>query len=433
MTQAFVLLELLNHMVLVAKEAKARGHRIVALNHDPLRDSGPFAVPEGLIDELIAIDSWSDRDLITKTITDVHERYEVVGTYAAFEATLPYEAALRELAGLPNNGEQNVVEVLDKAAVRSKLRGEGLSGLGSATLTEALTWTEWPFAAGAILKPSNGTGSSLCFRVSSLAELREAAEQTRSVAVVNPLMKDYIHQHGEFVLEEEAAGELLSVESLVDRGEVHVLGLTARYVLASDPVVEMGLQFPYHHPRSAEIIAKAKAIHHAMGVVHGPTQIEFMVPAEGSVELIDFNVRSAGTASVVTIGEAFGTRHEVALTDLACGITPDVSFLERPTRFSTEMLLLPPPGATVMTEVTFPESAICCRLTKTVGDALSGRADQLDAVAMFVVSADTAAKVHTAAVEARRATVFAGAPLGDNPNNRLASSPLIGQDLTRRY
>lgn len=433
MTQAFVLLELLNHMVLVAKEAKARGHRIVALNHDPLRDSGPFAVPEGLIDELISIDSWSDRDLITKTITDVHERYEVVGTYAAFEAVLPYEAALRELAGLPNNGEQNVVEVLDKAAVRSKLREAGLSGLGSATLTEALKWTEWPFRAGAILKPSNGTGSSLCFRVSSLAELRGAAEQTRSVTVVNPLMKDYIHQHGEFVLEEEAAGELLSVESLVDRGEVHVLGLTGRYVLASDPVVEMGLQFPYHHPRSAEIIAKAKAIHQAMGVVHGPTQIEFMVPEEGSVELIDFNVRSAGTASVVTIGEAFGTRHEVALTDLACGITPDVSFLERPTRFSTEMLLLPPPGATVMTEVVFPESALCCRLTKTPGDALSGRADQLDAVAMLVVSADTAAQVHAAAVEARRATVFDGAPLGDNPNNRLASSPLIGQDLTRRY
>lgn len=98
MTQAFVLLELLNHMVLVAQEAKSRGHRIVALNHDPLRDSGPFAVPEGLIDELISIDSWSDGDLITKIVTDVHERYEVVGTYAAFEAVLPYEAALRELA-----------------------------------------------------------------------------------------------------------------------------------------------------------------------------------------------------------------------------------------------------------------------------------------------------------------------------------------------
>ncbi|MFE5792294.1 acetyl-CoA carboxylase biotin carboxylase subunit family protein [Streptomyces sp. NPDC056503] len=433
MKQAFVLLELLNHMVLVAKEAKARGHWVVALNHDPLRDSGPFEVPEGLVDELITVDSWSDREQINKLVTDLHARYDVVGTYAAFEATLPYEAALRELAGLPGNGERNVQHVLDKAAVRRTLRGAGLSDLRSATLSDALTWTEWPFQGAAILKPANGTGSSLCFRVSSLEELREAAESTRSVTVVNPLMKEYIHRHGEFVLEEEAAGELLSVESLVDRGEVHVLGLTGRYVLGSDAVVEMGLQFPYHHPRSAEIIEKAKAIHAAMGIVHGPTQIEFMVPLEGPVELIDFNVRSAGTASVVTFSEAFDVRHEVALTDLACGLTPDVSFLKRPTRFSTEMLLLPPPGATVMTEMTFPENALCCRLTKAPGAPLSGRADQLDAVAMIVVTADTAAEVHTAALEARRATLFAGEPLGDNPNNRLSSSPLIGQNLTRQY
>ncbi|NUL34955.1 ATP-grasp domain-containing protein, partial [Streptomyces lunaelactis] len=148
---------------------------------------------------------------------------------------------------------------------------------------------------GAVLKPANGTGSSLCFRVSSLATLHEAAARARAAAVVNPLMKDYIVGHGEFVLEQEAAGELLSVESLADRGEVHVLGLTGRYVLASDPVVEMGLQFPYHHPRSAEIIEKAKAIHRALGITHGPTQIEVMVPVTGPIELIDFNVRSAGT------------------------------------------------------------------------------------------------------------------------------------------
>jgi len=55
MKQAFVLLELMNHMVLVAKEAKSRGFEIVVCNHDPLRDSGPFAVPEGLACCLMSI------------------------------------------------------------------------------------------------------------------------------------------------------------------------------------------------------------------------------------------------------------------------------------------------------------------------------------------------------------------------------------------
>ncbi|MFJ4867414.1 acetyl-CoA carboxylase biotin carboxylase subunit family protein [Streptomyces sp. NPDC088757] len=430
MRKTFVLLELLNHMVLVAQEAKARGHVVVALNRDPLRRTGPFAVPDGLVDELVPVTSWSDREEVAGLLKDVHERYDVVGTYAAFEATLPHEAALRTLAGLPNNGEANTRAVLDKAGVRDRLRGAGLSGLPSATLGEALAWQEWPDWGTAVVKPANGTGSSLCYRVSSLEALHRVAAEARAGAVVNPLMRDYILDHGEFVVEQEAAGELLSVESLVDRGRVHVLGLTGRYVLASDPVVEMGLQFPYHHPRAAEAAEKARAIHEALGIVHGPTQIEFMVPDTGPIELIDFNVRSAGTASVVSFGEAFGTRHEVVLCDIACGLDPDLSFLDRPTRHAVEMLLLPPHGTTHMVPVGFPAGTLCRRLSKPLGEPLSGRADQLDAVAMFVVSAETASQVHAAALEARRATLFDGVPLGDDPHNVLQYSAHLAQDLT---
>jgi hypothetical protein len=427
--KAFVLLELMNHMVLVADEAKRRGHRVIACNHDTLRRSGPFAVDEGLVDEVVRIESWSDHGEVDRVLTDITSRYEIAGTYAGFEATLPYEAMLRERAGLPTNGAGTVEAVLDKTALRRKLYAEGLSHLQSVSMSEALTWTSWEFGGPAVLKPAHGTGSALCFRVSSVDALRRAAELVEVAAVVNPLMREYIVSHGEFVLEEMAQGELLSVESLVHRGRVRTVGLMGRYVLASDPVVEMGLLFPYHHPRYDDIVATAEALHRSAGIVHGPTHLEVMVPDEGPIELIDFNVRLAGVGSMVLFSEAFGVPYAAPVTDIACGIEPDLSFVDRPTRFAAEVFILPPPATTRLCHVSFPSGTSCQRLPKELGQQLSGRADQLDHVGMFVVSGDRASDVHRRALDARRETEVNGVPLGDNVNNVVAYSRYLGRDL----
>jgi hypothetical protein len=424
--KAFVVLELMNAMLLVAREAKARGYAVVALNHDPLRDSGPFAVPGGLVDELVPIDSWTDHRTLTAIAGDVAARYEVAGTFAMFEGALPCEAVLRELAGLPTTGLVNTLRVLDKARVRGKLYGEGRSALRSVWLNEALGWDSWQFGGPAVVKPANGTGSALCFTVCSMGELREAAAKVAAADVVNPLMKEYILAHGGFVVEEKADGELLSVESLVCRGQVHAVGLTGRYVLAADPVVEQGLFFPYHHPRHREIVARSQELHQSLEIFHGATHLELMIADDGAIELIDFNARFAGFASLVAFGEAFGMRFESVLTDLACGIEPDLSFLSAGTRYTAEMLVLPPPGVTRLRGITFPPGAIVPRVMKKIGQRLTGRADQLDAVGMFIVAADTAAAAHAKALDARRATIVNGQPLGDNPNNIVLFPKYIG-------
>jgi biotin carboxylase len=430
MTPTFVMLEMLNPMLQVARAAKARGLRIVAINNTPLQTEGPYAVPEGFVDELITVDSWADPPQIEKILLDVHDRHHVVGTYAGFEPVLPYDAMLREMAGLPNSGAENLRTILDKNQVRDRLREHGLTTLGSATLEEALTWDHWPYAGRAVLKPANGTGSALCFIVKDLDELNAAVATFDDISIAHPLMREYIENTRGFVLEEEAQGELLSVESLVCRGEVHPIGLMGRYVLAKDPVVEMGFQFPYHHPRIAEIFEKAKEIHRVMGFHNGATQIEVMVPEEGPVELIDFNPRLAGTASMVLFGEAYGLEYAELLAALGLGEEVDFGFIGNTVRYGSEMILLPPPGLTRFESVEFPEPTFCQRRPRKPGDELSGRADQLDSIGMFAITADTAAELHTAALRARRETTVNGEPLGDNENNVLAASPYIGRDLT---
>lgn len=417
--QAFVLLEMVNHMVLVAQEAKRRGFRVIALNHGPLQADGPFAVPDGVVDEVIPVASWAARDAVDAVLDEVLARHAVAGTYAAFEGALRPEAALRERAGLPTSGTAAVGRALDKFLVRRTLHAAGLTELRSESLDKALEWDRWRFDRPAVLKPANGTGSALCFTVSCLDELRAAAARAAAAPVVNALMKEYILAHGTFVLEERAEGELLSVESLVDHGDVHVVGLTGRYLSALDPVVEQGLVFPYEHPRRDEIVARAVEFHRCLGITHGPTHLEVMVPDEGPVELIDFNLRTAGVGMAVCLGNAFGIDYAGPLTDIACGGRPDLSFLGRAPRYSADMLLLPPPGATEMRELAFPRGTECGRLTKPVGEALSGRTDQLDVIGMVVVTADSAQELHDKAMAVRRDTLFDGRPLGDNPNNQL--------------
>lgn len=423
--KAFVLLELMNAMVLVAEEARARGYTVVALNRGALQDGGPFAVRPGLVDELIEITSWSDRATLDQLAADLTRRYEVVGTWSVFEATLVTESTLRELAGLPTTSVTSTERVLDKVQVRAKLYDEGLSALRSVTLSAALAWSHWEFDTPAVLKPAHGTGSALCFVVSSLPELRQAAVAVGQAGVVNPLMRDYIVDHGEFVLEQRAEGELLSIESLVSGGVVQFIGLTGRYLLASDPVVEQGLFFPCPHPLLPELQAFSERVHKSLEIGNGATHLEVMVSPDGAIELIDFNPRFAGFASVVSFGQAFGFAFESVLVDVACGVAPDLSFLDRPTRYAAEMVVLPPPGTTTLNQIGFPSEAIAARATKKVGEQLTGRADQLDAVGMFIVTGDTAWQAHTRAMDARRATTVNGIELGNNSNNVLVSPSFL--------
>lgn len=431
MEKAFVLLELMNHMSFVLKEARSRGFRIVVLNHDPVKESGPYGVSKEFIDELVYIESWQDQPAVQRIIADVHRRYQVVGSYAGFEATLPYEAELRELAGLPNNGAANVRFVLDKGAVRKKLYSERLSELQSALLSEARLWPCWSFKGDAVLKPVNGTGSALCFFVSSLDSLHEAITQIEKAQVNYQLTREYITSCGEFVLEEKAEGELLSVESLLHNGKLHFIGLSSRYVLASDPVVEMGSSFPYHHPRLAEIVAKSEALHKSMKLFHGATHLEVMVPKQGPIELIDFNIRFAGVESLVCFSQAFNLPFERCLVDLACNMEPDLSFLQRPSQFAAELMVLPPPGVTEFQELRFPAEAVFQRLTKEPGKKLTGRADQFDHIGVFVVKADTERELHEKVIAVRRQVIFNGEALGENLNNRVAFSEFIGGHPTQ--
>jgi hypothetical protein len=191
----------------------------------------------------------------------------------------------------------------------------------------------------------------------------------------------------------------------------------------------MGGWFPYHHPRLSEIVETSAAIHRSLGIFHGATHVEMMVPKTGPIELIDFNARFAGGDSLICFNHAFGIRFEACLVDLACGREPELSFLQRPSRYAADLMVLPPPGTTELREVVFPPEVVFQRLLKEPGKPLTGRADQLDHVAIYVAEAASEAELHRKALDTRRRVHVNGQPLGDNPNNRVTYSEYMARDL----
>ena len=82
-------------------------------------------------------------------------------------------------------------------------------------------------------------------------------------------------------------------------------------------MVEQGLFLPYAHPREAEIRAACARFHECLNITEGATHLEVMVPDDGPVELIDFNLRFAGLGSIVLASEVYGLPFARFLTDLA--------------------------------------------------------------------------------------------------------------------
>jgi biotin carboxylase len=414
-TRTFVLFEMQGFQVRIAEAAKERGFHTVVLNHDPLRTTGASAVAPGVVDEYVHVESWSDVAAVRALVEDVAARYDVAGVHSAFEPTQRYAIELRAKAGLAHNSVEDTLRALDKVRVRRHLYDAGLSRLRSAPLTEALSWTDWPFNGPAVVKPANGTASVLCHVVDSVEGLRAAAAAVRSARIPNALMHDYVTAHGEFVVEERARGELLSVESLVSDGRIQHVGLTGRYLLAADPVVEQGLFLPYAHPREADIRAACAAFHESLHITQGATHLEVMVPDDGPVELIDFNLRFAGLGSIALATEVYELPFAGFLADLALGEVPALPRLDPAHRFAVDVAVMPPPGVTELHDLTFAPDTSAHRVTKKIGGTLSGHNAQIDTVAWFVVTGPTAAQAHRNALAARAATVLNGTPLGDGP------------------
>jgi biotin carboxylase len=422
MGDLFFVLEPGNHLYLVIEAARRRGLTVVACHSRPLSPPAPFNQALQCISHYVPVAGWRDSDGAFETIVSWCGQRRVAGTYAGYEITLRMNARLRQHFGLPGAGPEKMDLLLNKVRVRAALRQASLSRLRVVEDDALRRMTEWPFPGrSGFLKPVNGQGSIYVRRCSSLADVREHyAEWDANVRRnIKQWSVDHLRGgHGMF-LEEEAVGELVSVEGYCYRGRYTALGITDRTVLARDVAIEMGNTFPCPHPRRDEIFQKVRAIHECLGVPHGATHAELMIGDDGGeIELVELNVRFGGGDILVLLDHAYEVQFEDDLVALGVGEAPSISLPDQPRRYVCGQDFLAPADLRRFESIDIPGDDVFFRKVYIKpGTVLESTNFQNDHIAAYAVTADSYAGALARASAIRSATAINGVRLEDDPNN----------------
>lgn len=421
MQACFLVFEPANHAFKVIEAAAARGMHVIAFHSQPLSAAGAYCAGLAAIAERHAVASWTDEGAIVETILAAVQGRQVGGTYAAFESLLLIDAALRERLGLPTSGAALLGELLDKRLVRQRLRAAGLSRLEQADPRAVAASGAWPFPGQAgYLKPVTGSGSVHVSRCTTVQQVAAglADWDNQSIAFLD-IQKHHLMRTGALFLEQAAEGELMSLEGFVVGGQYHALGLTSRTVLRRDPSIEMGATFPYEHPQREAIEAKVRAVHAALGLQHGATHTELIVGADGGIEIVELNVRFAGSDVLLLINMTLAQSIGDLLTDLACGLAPRMQTLRR-LGYASMQQLLAPSGTAVLRSVDIdPDQVVESRLLKPLDSDLPSADFQHSHVAGFIVTAPTYEGVLEKVRAVRASAAVNGEALGENMNNQV--------------
>jgi biotin carboxylase len=407
-----------NHIFQVIEAADRLGHDVVVFHTLPFPATGPYAPARASIAATHLVASWTHTGACLAQVLAACEGSPVAGCYAGQEVTLLVEALVQEHFGLPGKGSAAVRELLDKVNVRRRLTEAGLTKLRFFSQDEALAMDAWPVGDRALyFKPVHGAASAFVKRCLDLDQVRAAiADWQGADKTALPVLGAHLETGGgEFFLEEEAVGELLSVEGYVHQGRYHVIGLTSRVVLAHDVAVEMGSTYPYDHPRHDEIVDLVARVHAALGLGHGPTHAELIVPADGAIELVELNLRFGGGDALAAMNAAHDVRLEDDLVALGTGRAPGLAMDRR--RFTCLHELLAPRGLTRLDSVELPAGPHFVKIIKGPGTELASTDRQIDHIASFIVCGDSHDEAFRLALDVRRRTLVNGSPLGDDPNN----------------
>jgi hypothetical protein len=93
----FVVFEPINHMYWVAQSALEMEYELVFVSTLPVNTVPPFSIDPADVYRVINIASWQNDKEIYEIINGLCDKYNVVGTYAAFESTLVFDAHMRNL------------------------------------------------------------------------------------------------------------------------------------------------------------------------------------------------------------------------------------------------------------------------------------------------------------------------------------------------
>jgi biotin carboxylase len=242
------------------------------------------AVDMDFIDQLIT--APIDDPVLVDLATVLHRAKPFESVLSFQEFGVMNAALIRESLGLFGNPLRPVTLTRDKGRMRAHLHTAGISTvpyLLSNSAREIMSFAEevgWPI----ILKPRDGGGSRLVYKVSGSSELDRALAH---IFAIDP--------HVELIAEQFMVGPEVSAEALTWEGKHQILMVTDKLTTGEPHFVEMGHDMPsrLEPDQLAQIQQLTTAFLDSIGHMYGPSHTEIILTENGPT-IVESHTRTGG-------------------------------------------------------------------------------------------------------------------------------------------
>ena len=311
----------------VILKAKQMGYRVLVLDADPnamgFRNADEYAVIN-IVDEEACL-KYAQEHKINGVLTAATDFSVLTMSRIAQEMHLPgvnYEAAKR---------------IKNKAAVRKCLFDAHADDTGYSfeigslnEIPQLLSQVKFPI----MMKPCDGSGSRGASRVDRAENFEKACKFAMDGSITHRA-----------VAEPFVDGKEYGVESFVDNGEIHILGVMQKDMTLPPYYAELGHAIPSGLPQAIE--EKIKSCVHkalvALGVNHGSVNMDLLLSENGDVHIVDVGARMGGNligSHIIPIGT--GVDYMGNMIRAAVGDATDYIPLHEPKPVATKLLALTP-------------------------------------------------------------------------------------------
>nr|WP_201748825.1 ATP-grasp domain-containing protein [Staphylococcus delphini] len=269
-------------------EAKRQGYRVVLMtDHDPqLIDSG--------LDEVIEIDTY-DETAVVEAALAYHQQHPLSGILTWSDKDVELVAQLNDRLQLPGIPMSHVKNARNKYLMRvafdqvPNISPDFENVRSEADLRHAVARIGTP----GILKPVGASGSKGIFKIES-EECIDYVYETLRHATSPERDKVYRYYPNDYIYEGYLVGEEVSVEGVVQNGEVRIAGITDKAVTPEYSLEYMAI-FPSdkHAALQQEIKTKATQAIQSLGINHCAFHLEGRVTKDG-FKVIEAAARPGG-------------------------------------------------------------------------------------------------------------------------------------------
>lgn len=269
-------------------EAKRQGYRVVLMtDHDPqLIDSG--------LDEVIEIDTY-DETAVVEAVIAYHQQHHLSGILTWSDKDVELVAQLNDRLQLPGIPVSHVKNARNKYLMRMAfdqvpdISPDYENVRSEVDLRHAVARIGTP----GILKPVGASGSKGIFKIES-EECIEYVYETLRHATSPERDKVYNYYPNDYIYEGYLVGEEVSVEGVVQNGEVRIAGITDKAVTPEYSLEYIAI-FPSDKNAALqqEIKTKATQAIQSLGIDHCAFHLEGRVTKDG-FKVIESAARPGG-------------------------------------------------------------------------------------------------------------------------------------------